>query len=647
MTEQKTRKRGWIKNVVIIFLAVMLLLTFLSNTIMNRTLPEVAAQYVSSGSVTTRIRGSGTVTANENYEVKLTQSRKVQSVAVRVGDEVSVGDTLVYLSADAAGDLKDAENLLEDMEFAYEKALLSAVGSDYARENRDIANAQEDLAEAEAARDRLPEVTQEDLDAAQAAIDEAKRQTEFAQAAVDEAQTALDALGGLQPGVDGGDYSAVIAAENALDAKKVLYGQDYDELKGEAERLARKLNALSDTAAVSENLSGIYMSAFADAYSASAAGGKTPAFVWLEVELDTANKGTVSSRLVDEDPDLTAEGAADRWYKITAEQYTAYSAITPLKQAYEDAYRAYFENSYGGNEYEWNRLNRTLTEQKNVLSEKTKILESAQKALEELTAARSERKQAEDSVKAYRTTLEDLVFSLQEQQKADNISSAITSMELEAQRKDIEEKRAEVEQMRAEAAGTTLESAVAGTVKSVSVSAGDTVSPDVALMTIEVGDRGYTLSFSVTNEQAKKVHIGDTAEVSNYYWGGDITASLLNIRNDPESPQTNKLLTFEVSGDIEAGTQLTLSVGQKSASYDMIIPNSALKSDANGDFVLVVIAKSSPLGNRYIVQRADVKVLASDDTNTAVSGSLAGGDYVITTATAPVEPGMQVRIAES
>lgn len=647
MTEQKTRKRGWIKNVVIIFLAVMLLLTFLSNTIMNRTLPEVAAQYVSSGSVTTRIRGSGTVTANENYEVKLTQSRKVQSVAVRVGDTVSVGDTLVFLSADAAGELKDAEDLLEDMEFDYEKALLSAVGSDYARENRDIANAQEALAEAEAARDRLPEVTQEDLDAAQAAVDEAQRQAALAQAAVDEAQAALDALGGLQPGVDGGDYSAVIAAENALDAKMVLYGQDYDELKGEAERLARKLNALSDTAAVSEDLSGIYMSAFADAYSASAAGGKTPGFVWLEVELSSANKGTVSSRLVDVDPDLTAEGAADRWYKITAEQYTAYSAITPLKQAYEDAYRAYFENSYGGNEYEWNRLNKTLTEQKNFLTEKTKLLESAQKALEDLTAARSDRKLAEDDVKSRRTTLEDLVFSLQEQQKADNISSAITAMELEAQRKDIEEKRAEVEQMRAEAAGTTLESAVAGTVKSVSVSAGDTISPDVALMTIEVGDRGYTLSFSVTNEQAKKVHIGDTAEVSNYYWGGDITASLLNIRNDPENPQTNKLLTFEVSGDVEAGTQLTLSVGQKSANYDMIIPNSALKSDANGDFVLVVIAKSSPLGNRYIVQRADVKVLASDDANTAVSGALAGGDYVITTATAPVEPGMQVRIAEN
>jgi hypothetical protein len=118
------------------------------------------------------------------------------------------------------------------------------------------------------------------------------------------------------------------------------------------------------------------------------------------------------------------------------------------------------------------------------------------------------------------------------------------------------------------------------------------------------------------------------------------------VRTDPENPQTNKLLTFSISGDVESGTQLTLSVGQKSANYDMIVPNSALRSDSNGDFVLIVVAKSSPLGNRYVTQRADVKILASDDTNTAVSGALASGDYVITTSTKPLEVGMQVRIAD-
>jgi hypothetical protein len=43
------KRREWVKNAAIIFLSVMLVLTFFSNTFMNYSLPEVAAQYVQSG----------------------------------------------------------------------------------------------------------------------------------------------------------------------------------------------------------------------------------------------------------------------------------------------------------------------------------------------------------------------------------------------------------------------------------------------------------------------------------------------------------------------------------------------------------------------------------------------------------------------
>lgn len=99
MTEQRVKNRGWVKNVAIIFLAVMLVLTFFSNTIMNASLPEAAVQYVQSGSITTQIRGTGTITAKEVYEVKTTTSRKVQSVLVTKDQEVKVGDVLLILAA--------------------------------------------------------------------------------------------------------------------------------------------------------------------------------------------------------------------------------------------------------------------------------------------------------------------------------------------------------------------------------------------------------------------------------------------------------------------------------------------------------------------------------------------------------------------
>ena len=78
-----------------------------------------------------------------------------------------------------------------------------------------------------------------------------------------------------------------------------------------------------------------------------------------------------------------------------------------------------------------------------------------------------------------------------------------------------------------------------------------------------------------------------------------------------------------------------------------IAENSAIREDNNGKFILIVESKSSPLGNRYIASRVDVEVLASDDTQSAISGALYGGEFVITTSTKPVEAGKQVRLSDN
>ena len=195
--------------------------------------------------------------------------------------------------------------------------------------------------------------------------------------------------------------------------------------------------------------------------------------------------------------------------------------------------------------------------------------------------------------------------------------------------------------------GGVITAKVAGTVTSVECTAGDKKMKDDVLCTIEVPDMGYTMSFSVTNEQASRLRIGDQATVSNFYWGNEVTATLSSIKTDPKKAQSNKLLTFDLEGNVTTGSELTISVGQKSANYDLIVPSSAIRSDANGSFVLKVEAKNSPLGNRYIAKRVPVEVLASDDNNSAVTAELQYGDYVITTSSAPIKSGSMVRLASS
>ena len=123
---EKVKNRGWVKNVAIIFLAVMLVLTFFSNTIMNRSLPEVTGQSVQPGTITTQVRGDGRIEAAETYAAKSADSRMVQSVPVSVGQEVKVGDTLVVLAAGDSEELKNAQDALEAAQLAYQQALIEA-----------------------------------------------------------------------------------------------------------------------------------------------------------------------------------------------------------------------------------------------------------------------------------------------------------------------------------------------------------------------------------------------------------------------------------------------------------------------------------------------------------------------------------------
>jgi hypothetical protein len=77
-----------------------------------------------------------------------------------------------------------------------------------------------------------------------------------------------------------------------------------------------------------------------------------------------------------------------------------------------------------------------------------------------------------------------------------------------------------------------------------------------------------------------------------------------------------------------------------------VVPTSCIREDSNGKFILILESKSTPLGNRYYARRVSVEVLASDDTNSAVSGAIEDYSYVITTTTKPVEENQQVRLAD-
>jgi multidrug efflux pump subunit AcrA (membrane-fusion protein) len=347
--------------------------------------------------------------------------------------------------------------------------------------------------------------------------------------------------------------------------------------------------------------------------------------------------------------------------------------IDAKKQAYDRARDDQSDASSNASQQRRN-IRDKLDEAESDLAAAERQLRTAQ---QELDAASGANAQLKEQIRAWEatqrqqetsiTTLEANLAALQEKQTAykaaletvnakqrelettlsgKDIDKQLNNLELQSMNIEIEKQQELVDKYTKDSVGAEIKSPVSGVVSAINVSAGKDTTPDQAMAVIDVVDRGYILKIPVTNEQAKQVKVGDTAEVTNYYWGNEITAVLESITSDPSSAGQKKLLVFRVSGDIEAGTNITLSVGQRSAPMDAIVPKSAVREDANGKFVLVVTSRSTPLGNRYTATRADIQVLAEDDTSVAVSG-LASSDYVITTSSKPLDAGSQVRMVEN
>ena len=625
--ENSVRKREWVKTAAIIFLAVLLVLTFFSKTIMNASLPEVAAQQAASGAINARIRGSGTVEASEVYNVTIKQTRKVASVLVKTGQEINVGDTMFVLEAEDSDELKQAETDLETLQQNYDKSLIEA-GNTAAQENYDVQKAREAYNEALAVYNQYTNVNAAQLTAAitaaeneltnltaqSKAISEELKQLQTDKETIDADVTAQEAkVKEMEAAED--KYAELKTATDNYDADIVVYGKYYSKLL--------ELTAEPTSSVTYDNKHVITVVSIA---SQPIAAGYCQKDTMLYAYL--VEKGQTEM--------ANDAGIIATAYKTITEDL---SKLATLCTEYSRLSVVYNPTALSNARTELSNLKNNADHCANLVKSCTERASAAETAvsnkqteIDKLTKASS----AADTVKSTKQALEDLVFK-------QNLGDS-SSVDMEASKKAIERKQAEVDKLRENADELEVKSSVSGTIASINASAGKSIGgEEQPLATINVTDRGFTVKIDVTNDQAKKVKTGDTAELVNF-WGGDAVATLDQITSSQTAG--NRTLVFTLTGDIQAGQNVTLSIGQKSANYDALIPLSGLREDSNGKFVYVLESKSSPLGSRYIATRVTVQELARDDKSAAVSG-ISAGDFIITTSNKPIEAGKQVRLADN
>ena len=634
--EKKPNRKDLIKNIAIIFLSIMLVLTFFSNTIMNYSLPEVATSMVEPGSVTTKIRGTGTLMADDPYKVTIQESRVIASVAVKEGDVVEKGQVLFYLEDKESTELKEAEKKLDEMLQAYTTALLAGEISQESYQNIQSGNISS-------------------TNTYQTRINEAKLKVENAQATVD-SLTRQIAIAGTTSSSQVDKETALSNAKSKLEnaqAQLSLAEQRLNSAKGAKDSADSELKVAQNNVEAANQDIVIKKTTFdnreRDFFIALEQPGRVGEF--LEKVGDDTYIGSLSTEIENLSDSgqssvsgsaLSKKEIANEAFKGLLDAHAVYqNAQTTLNKANQTLNEA--RQAVNNADNESNAATTAYNDAKNYYNECNTVVQSINNEIS--TNSANSTKQKADLERAKVDA--DAALEQAKKELTQLLTDVSKELDLSNQSDLIRTQQEEVAKLREKAMGSTIEAPVAGTISSISKTAGETTAPEEALATMQPEGKGYTMSFSVTNDQAQKVSVGEKAELQNAWYYGEVTATLTGIRPDTENPGQKKLLSFSVEGDVQAGQSISLSIGQKNANYDLIVPNSAVREDKNGKFILIVESRNSPLGNRYIATRVDVEVLATDDLNTAISAALYGYEYVITTATKPVEAGKQVRLAEN
>ena len=763
-----TSRRAWVKNAAIVFLIVLLLLTFFSNTILNYSLPEVSVQYASYDSITNAIKVSGTVKANESYVVtydeadkdsgttEVGQTRKIVSVYVKQGTVVAIGDPIIALKGGATKELEEAEKSLRDLEkqYALDKITdtINDLTSDKSKtENeRTLADYYKQLSNKKELYSKLLAGT-DPTETLKAQKKAQEKEIAAIQKQIDEINTRITEIKGKISAAEGNiveDYSGKSLTERYNAAKQnyeVLQGE-YDtltarvkELKNAYEKLTESSGDVAEAAKLSNEIKTLQESYdssvlqlertietyyidknkpkettketettektettdsnndFSTLYSAGRINDYYTVYSFLKVTIyknkiqsemiieykgEKFNVDDLSTLRAIEDMcntlDDTKQKIADASYKLSLisngtvsdlEDFKVNREVEQAKKAYDNANAELTEVTadYEKAKTEYESLSKqmnstgTITDNKALLETFERDLETytdkkdaADEILkdieEDLQAAQTENNKKPEEVEDEITKLQDSITTLEKQMKIDSATDSKNDVESKYTREDqvkqIEELKERIEKIKAAPEETLVTAPIAGKIVSIDYVPGNSITSGAEVARIEVADKGYICEVSMTTDQARKVQIGAECSIVNSWWYSDVKASVSQIRSDPQSQGQKKIVVITVTGDVSEGQTLNFSIGDRSQSYESVLPKNAIREDKEGKFVLVVESKSTPLGVRYKAVRYNVEVVASDDTKCAVSG-LYGNESIITTSTSPISDGQQVRLAEN
>ncbi|HAG13292.1 MAG TPA: hypothetical protein DCG49_05450 [Ruminococcus sp.] len=598
---KRLQRKDRIKNTMILFLVLMLILTLFSNTIMNYTLPEVSVMKLVPGVVSRSADVSVTVESNQDYTLLAEDAVEIKRVAVQKGQNVKAGQILFYLnSPEESMEVKDLRSAIDEAKLQYEKDLLEA-GTDYFSENQQIQMARDALNAAIAARDQA---------ASQSA--------------------ASDTGSGISAAELNAQQNRLNRDRAALDSEQyeTLSAESKEQIRAELDAFLNADARCSELTQALEQLEGNYS-------GDSAVTSSERELAELQLNLNRLREDHADSRQI-EDAQIAVDYAAEDLNRLKEQKQSIELKRTEVQNASVSLSLAR------------SALTPKLAALSNSIDEQLAALDQQYAASEmsesgKFDAADSAAENYDTMVNEARYALDSAIHALEAKVKSDKMTDRSKALDLEAAEKRIAEQEENLAKMLEKEGATEIVSPVDGLVEEIFGFAGARVESAEPMIQITLPEDGFQAVASVNNHIAETLTVGQEAKIIDQ---SDASAVIKNIAQNKTQKDASDI-TLELNGDMESGQQLNVQFSESSVQADNVIPKNAVKEDASGKFVYGVVARNTPIGNRYEAKKIPVTVLAEDDSKCSVSGEFGDAvDYIIVASSAPFVSGDKVKLSE-
>lgn len=622
-----------------IFFALMLLLTIFSRMAEGATVAKVGAEGVQSGILTDRVNASGNIEALGDVNVNLPAGLDVEKIQAAAGQQVKKGDPLIQLNTEQVQEklesLRQEISLLDLKIQSADKGNTSESAALIAEAKLTLQNAREDYETAKENGQRTVQRAEEDLKEAEDTLEKAKAELtdieskalkERVKKAEEELEAAQEALEAAKESRQDAIDSAEAGIENA---KQAGAGQSQAYSHAEAQ-----LNRAMDTLdAAKSELKRAQESGDADAIAAAQAAVDSAFQSYEDAKraLDAAEEGMSSSGQSVSKAREELKRVTARWNKKVekaeadaAEKEELLSKAKTDKDVSEEA---------------------SVIAGKNAIDSAEQGVKNAKRAVEDagigLETQLVSAKRSVDSADRGVTQAENKANSERKSSMENRQQAQIEKLGYLSERR-VKEKELEALEMLAENDGI-LVSPIDGSVVTILGETGITQEGQ-KLAVISRKDRGFAFTAKLPEKEAQNLRVGDKGKLSYTADGKSGTADATVTAVSPTDEEGNVTVTAHLGeGNFSVGTA-SMEITRQSKQYWSVLPLSALRNDAKGDFVLVMQDKKTVMGNVQTAARIPVQVVDKDSEKMAVESSLMPEDKVITDSNKPISEGDKVRL---